>query len=335
MAGATGVLEIAQRVAASGIVGPADVLAVRRAVYGGDCLVSRAEAEAVFAVERARRAHNPDWSAFFIEALSDYILNQELPAGYVSEENAAWLQAEISKRKSPSTDGDLAIVVRVIEQAREVPASFSAFALRMAKETVIYGDGPDAQGRMHASGRVTDADVAMLQRILWGAGSEGLMAVSREEAEALFAIADATTGADNDAAFEPLFAKAIGNYLLGATGRAVPDRETALRFEAPGSYKADVVGFMKRALSSAPDFASAFKERSFAQTVENEHAKLNMIRDVDIELAAILTPEKAAWLAERIARNGVTNGPEKALLAFVEREGTKLGDASSLFAKAS
>lgn len=337
MAGATSVHDIAQRVAVSGRIEPSDVLAVRRAVYGGDCLVSRNEAEAVYAVERARRVASAEWSAFFVEALSDYLLNQAEPKGYVSDDNAAWLEGQISKRKVPSMDGDLAIAVRVIEEAREVPPAFAAFALRLAKEAVIYGDGADGQGRAHVSGRVDQADIAMLQRILWGAGSEGHLAVSREEAEALFAIADATTGAENDPAFDDLFAKAIGNYLLGATGRVMPDRATALRFENAGSYKADVVGAMGnvfgKVFGKRPASLTAMLKTpasTLAQEVEDEHAQRNMERDVAIEMAAILTPEKAGWLQERIARNGVTNGPEKALLAFVERESIKLGAGSGL-----
>lgn len=317
--------EIGKRVAETGSVTNEDVLAVRRAVYMGDAIVTQAEAEGVYAIERARHQPSQMWSSFFVEALSDYILNQAEPAGYVSAENAAWLEAQIKKRKDPSMDGDLEIVVRVIEQAREVPASFSAFALQLAKEAVLYGEGPDAQGRRHRTGAVDEADVAMLQRILWGAGSEGLLAVSREEAEALFAIADATTGADNVPAFDDLFAKAIGNYLIGATGRKVPDRETALRFENAGSYKSDAVTAMKAMLSKAPDFAGAFKARSLNHMVEDEHAHRNMVRDLDVELAAIMTPQKVQWLQDRINKNGVSNGPERALQAFIEREGIKLG----------
>lgn len=316
--------EIAQRVATTGVVTAADVLAVRRAVYGGDCIVSRTEAQAVYAIEHGRRTTNREWSDFFVEALADFALNQEQPAGFLSPETAARLEGQIMARKTPSMDADMAIVAKLIEQARDVPASFSAFALRLAKDAVIYGDSADASGRAHVSGRVDDADVALLQRILWGAGVEGHLAVSRCEAEALFAIADATTGADNVAAFDDLFAKAIGNYLIGATGRAVPDRETALRYDNAGHYKADMVSVMRQMLTTAPDFPGALRERTLGQYVEDEHARLNMVRDVEIEVASILTPAKAEWLADRIARNGVTNGPEKALLAFIEREATKL-----------
>ncbi len=310
---------ILETVTATGSVSATDVLALRRSIFA-DGVVSKTEAETLFAIERARKTHTNEWSAFFVEALTDFLLNQDPPVGYVSAENASWIEAQIKRRKQPSTDGDLALVTNLIEKAREVPASFAAFALQLAKDAVIYSDGPDATGRAHAHGKVTEADVIMLQRILWGAGSEGLMAISREEAEALFAIGDATTGADNHPAFDDLFAKAIGNYLLGATGRGVPDRATALRWETAGSYKADVVAVMGRMLRSTPDVSGALNERTLAQAVEDEHARRNMVRDVEIEVAAILTPDKAAWLAERIGRNGVSNGPERALAAFIERE---------------
>lgn len=323
MAGAGIVHEIAKRVCASGRIEGADVLAVRRAVYGGDCLVSRAEAEAVYAVERGRRVHCREWSNFFVEAMTDFVLNQELPVGYMSGENAAWVEGQIKRRKEPSMDGDMAIVANVIERASAVPASFSAFALRLAKEAVIYGDGLDAAGRVHASGRVDEADVAMLKRILWGAGSEGLLAVSRDEAEALFSIADATTGAANDPEFNDLFAKAIGNYLLGATGRAVPSREMALKWQTPVAYKVDVVRSLSQILRERGKINAKFLKDTQAATLAQE-----------VEVAAIMTPEKAQWLTDRIEKNGLMNGPEKALVRFIEREASDLGvDLSGVFAK--
>jgi hypothetical protein len=73
---------------------------------------------------------------------------------------------------------------------------------------------------------------------------------------------------------------------------------------------------------------------TLAQEVEGEHARLNMKRDVEIEMAAIMTPEKAQWLTDRIEKNGLMNGPEKALVKFIEREASNLGvDLSGVFAK--
>ena len=320
--------EISHAIALSGAVGPADIVALRRAIYA-DGIVSRAEAEALFAIERARTAHSDGWSELFVEALTDYALNQEPPTGYLSADTAAWIAAGIGRRKTPSTDADLELVTNLIEKASEVPPSFSAFALRLAKTEVIYGDGPDARGRQHSPGRVTQADIIVLQRILWGAGSEGLLAISREEAEALFAIADATTGADNVPEFDDLFAKAIGNYLLGATGRQVPSRETALRRETAAPYTADVTRVLSGMFAAGvpdPRFIGTTLRTAatLAQDVEDAHAHRNMVREVEMEIAAIMTPDKAGWLLDRINKNGTMNGPEKALLRFIEREACSL-----------
>lgn len=306
-------------------------MALRRMIYGNDGLVDKSEAEALFAIEHARNGYCAEWSQLFVEALTDYLVNQVAPAGYVSDETAAWVMAQVKRRKLPSTDGDLALLVNVIENARDVPPAFSAFALQLAKEAVIYHDGVDARGRDHGPGRVSEADIGILQKILWGAGREGLLAVSREEAEALVAIADATTGADNDPAFDDLFARAIGNYLIGATGRTVPKREDALRWEAGATYKADVVAAISRVLSAAPQaldpkvMADTLRNaRSLADDVEAEHDRQNAARDLAMDLAAVMTPDKAGWLADHVNKNGLMNGPEKALVRFIAREAKSL-----------
>lgn len=327
-----GLSDIARRVSATGRIEADDIQTVRRIVYAGDATVSQPEAEAIYAIERARRAHAPDWTALFIEIMSDYVLNQALPAGCVSEDNAAWIMGEVRKRKEPTLDGDVALMTALIENAREVPPAFSAFALALVKDAVIYGDGPDAKGREHVSGRVSDADVDMLRRILWGAGSEGLLAVSREEAEALFSIADATTGADNTAAFDDLFARAVGNYLIGATGRKVPPRDQALRWETEPAYKANVLGMLGKVLHTAHrsldgDFArdTVRNVGTLIEDVEIEQVTQNAMRDTELSIAAVLAPEKAGWLIDRIDRNGVMNGPERALVDFIGREAEALG----------
>jgi hypothetical protein len=321
----------ARTIALSGKVEPADILSLRRAIFA-DGVVSRDEAEALFDIERTRTAHNPEWSQLFVEALTDYTLNQEPPVGYLTDSTAEWVTGQLKRRKTPSTDADLELVTNIIEQAREVPASFSAFALGLAKQEVVYGDGPDARGRMHVSGRVTQADVITLQRILWGAGSEGLLAVSRDEAEALFSIADATTGADNAPEFDDLFAKAIGNYLLGATGHAVPSRDVSLRWETEPAHKTDILSILGHVFGPNgvskelwPDEPMDF--RTLKQDIELEHKTLNDARDADRALAEIMTPEKAGWLRDHVGKNGVMTGPEKALVRFIARESSAL-DAS-------
>lgn len=322
--------DLSQRICTLRKVTPEDVIALRRVIYGNDGRVDEFEAEALYAIEHARTGYLAEWSQLFVEALTDHSLYQVVPRGYMSDDNAKWVMAHVKRRKEPSTDGDLALVVNLIEQARQVPAFFSAFALRLCKEAVVYGDGPDARGRMHGHGSVTEADVDMLRRILWGASSEGLLAVSHEEAEALVAIADMTTGAENIPEFEELFARAIGNYLIGATGRSVPKREDALRWETSADYKVDALSAISNLFASSqvlnPDFIidTIGGARSLGDDVEWEIDRQNQIREIHRDDAEVITPEKADWLLSRMNKNGVMNPPERALLRFIAREASHL-----------
>lgn len=316
--------EIAHRVAQTGRIGSEEIVAIRKVVYP-DMAISTAEAEGIFAIERARREASIYWSSFFIEVITDYVLNQQPPVGYLSDANAAWLEAQVKARKQPSMDGDVALITSIIERATEVPPSFSAFALRLAKDAVVYGDGVDGQGREHGAGKISHADVELLQRILWGAGSEGQLAISREEAEALFAIADATTGADNIPEFDEFFARAIGNYLVGATGRDVPSRQEALEWSTRGDYKMNVLGAFSRMFDiTLQDIKDGLAMRSgddeVTEASEAEHGSRNAAREALASANAVMSPEKTGWLVDRITRNGLTSGPERALLRFVARE---------------
>lgn len=327
-------MQVADRIARTGKVTADDAAAVRRAIYGGDGQVTDVEADALIAIEQTRETFCAEWSSLYVEALTDYVLMQQPPSGYLSEANAEWLQSRIKRRKEPSPDCDVALVANIIENASEVPASFSAFALRLVKETVLYSDGVDARGHAHGAGQVTDADVEMLKRILWGAGSEGLLAVSREEAEALFAIADQTTGADNSPAFEDLFARAIGNYLIGATGRSATPRDLALRWQTEPEYKISVLATLGKVLSSTgkgfnKDFVTdtIANARTLAEDVELRSKLQNEAREAASAAASVMTADKAGWLMDRVNKNGLLTAPEIALLRFIQREASSLDES--------
>lgn len=330
----TDLTQIARDIKTRGTITEPHISALRRAIFT-DGLVSRGEADTLFLIERHRKNHHPAWSELFTEALADYCINQEHPAGYLSEETASWVMTEITRDRHASTDAEIELLIKIIETARAVPAAFSAFALRHVKDVVMYGGGPDARGTPHDGGRVNDADMRALERILWGAGTEGHLAISREEAESLFAIANMSTGADNHERFEDLFAKAIGNYLLGATGRAVPPREVALRWEVEETHldAARLVRAVMQTYSSA-DWAklrdrdfwtdTALRPRTLAEDLDHAQEAQLKAREAAEAAASIMTPDKAAWLLEHIGRNGVTTSPERALARFIARNASRL-----------
>ena len=65
---------------AGALISADDVLALRREVWP-DGAVSDAEASALFALNRAARDPGPEWTAFFVEAMTEYVVNQRAPRG--------------------------------------------------------------------------------------------------------------------------------------------------------------------------------------------------------------------------------------------------------------
>ena len=73
------------------VITPADVIALRQAVFGGDAIVSMAEAQMLIELDDATVTRAPEWRAFYTEALTDYLVRQQPPIGYVDEVGTAWL----------------------------------------------------------------------------------------------------------------------------------------------------------------------------------------------------------------------------------------------------
>ena len=99
-----------------------DVTHLRRRVlrFG---FVTRSEAEALFEIDAAPCAKPESWTALFVEALTDHIVWQSRPTGVVSPEQAAWLLARADGAKTLTR---LALLVNILAEAHQVPASFLA-----------------------------------------------------------------------------------------------------------------------------------------------------------------------------------------------------------------
>lgn len=316
-------VEILEKVRASGVIDNDLALAMRRCVYA-DGVISRAEAGALFDIERVRGAHNAVWSTLFRESLVDLALNQTAPHGYLTESDADWIIAQIGEKQDARSDTQLEALVAIVEQARDAPLRFSAYVLRQIKNAVLYGDGVDAAGRKLTPGVIGPVELQLMRRTVWGAGSGGLLAISKEEAEALFEIADATTGADNSPEWDDFFARAVGNYLIGATSRPVVTREEALQAWHT-DYHADMLRFLSAMLTGISNFdLAALKEGTLQARVDQSIAHDEMARAQMREAAERLVGDKAGWLVDRLNRNDRTNGPERQLMRFIAEEARAL-----------
>lgn len=324
--------DILAGVTASKRITAEDVLTLRRAIYN-DGAAERGEVERLFALDEAAAEHDPSWCELFTEAASDYLVNQVQPEGYISEENAEWLMARIARDGSVKTATELQLLVKILEQAKSSPERLSAFALLQVKKAVVDGEGPLSNGGALEPGRVNRAEVELMRRILYAFGGDGAVAVTRAEAEILFDINDATAQADNDPAWSDLFVKAIANFMMAASGYAVPKREEALRREAwldaPSGGVADV--FSRMAAGGLRGFLNAYRQPGN----EDAWADRNARAEAGAAEAEMVTAGEAEWLARRIGRDGALHANEKALLRFIRDEAPSVHPSlQSLIAKA-
>jgi hypothetical protein len=99
-----------------------DVAWLRREVFAGG-EVTREAADELFAVARAGMDNAPEWKEFFVEKIAEHVVRQDLPAGVVTEERAAWLLTRVDECRSVEA---LAALVNVLAEAQGVPSWFLA-----------------------------------------------------------------------------------------------------------------------------------------------------------------------------------------------------------------
>jgi hypothetical protein len=296
----------AQRLAdiqAAGAVTEADVLAMRADFYA-DATISLDEAEALIAIETVAESRPQAWADFYVEALSEHVVRQQTPEGYVDQAKADWLAARIGAGGRTAGPAELELLIRILETAEAAPASLSTLALAQAKAAILdRGDG------------VTGADVDRLRRIVFAFAGAGNIKVTRAEAETLFDLNDALKGRADAHGWTDFFVKAIANAVMAAETFTPMSREEELALEhslQPRPFDLvrlgkDILHGMPHALEPSVDPDTLYAERNAAGAEARAASE-----PVDAE--------EAAWLAARIGRDGTLDGNEKALVAYLKQE---------------
>ncbi len=95
-----------------------DIAALRRHFEALGHL-TRTEAESLFALDRAVADKHSDWTTFFVETITDYVVWQSRPTGLVNGSQAEWL---IAQADAGATLDAFAALVNVLAEADRVPA---------------------------------------------------------------------------------------------------------------------------------------------------------------------------------------------------------------------
>ena len=301
-----------------GSIKDVDVLRLRSAVHR-DGIVSAEDAEALLQLNEACPVQDAAWPEFFIETLTDYVVNQAQPEGYLTAEGARWLIARVSKDDAIARKTELDLVVNILDKARWSPVSLSRFALQQVRRAVVDGDGPLRAGQIVEKGRISEPEVELVRRILYAFGGDGNVAVTRAEAEVLFEINDAIVDTEANTAWTDLFVKAVTNVVMAASGQAVPTREEALRRDAWLMNRDEL---SPQALIAAMVTSSIDAVRNAYQEQSSEERALARLEHQRIEIITneVITQAEAGWLSARIGRDGRLTANEAALIAYLKKE---------------
>lgn len=98
-----------------------DVASLHRHLFA-EGSIDRAEAEALFDLERAALSRCDAWTGFFIQAVTDHVVWGERPTGRLDEGQAEWLIAQVDAARTPAA---FAVLVNVLDEAQAVPSWFA------------------------------------------------------------------------------------------------------------------------------------------------------------------------------------------------------------------
>jgi hypothetical protein len=313
--------EIARR----GTIRESDVSVLRAAWRDAEAIDER-DADALFELHGACPVKAPAWCAFFVEALTEYVVQQAKPEGYVVAENARWLLDKIGAFGRVETSTELALLIHVLETARWTPPSLAAFALAQVREAVASGTGPLRAGRPLIYGEITPLEIELVGRILKAFGGDTSLAVTRAEADALLAINRAIAPGQAPIEWQDLLVRSVGTAVLAALGHSVPSRA-----EIAGSDDEDGA----TAIGKSRDAVTAVNVWSSARVLLPEERALARLERQRLEIVTNEVIEEAseAWLLSELGQSPSLDENEIALLAYLTREASRLPPGLAAFAR--
>lgn len=292
----------------SGAITAEDTLVVRREVFP-DGVVASEEAEKIMALNALCRTPSPEWVQFYIESISDYVVHQAIPAGYVDIRNADWLMRHIVHDGRVDSLTELELLVKVVEVAAYVPDSLKSYVLKQVENAVLTGEGPTRQGALDRNG-INAIEVELLRRVLFAQAGDEAIVVSRAEADMLFRLKDATLKADNAPGWADLFVRGVGNHLM------------ALRTTAPFSREEQMAAdvFLAETDVRIHRFIGRMFGIGAQTTLPGRHIEATETLDARVAADQAVTPSEKGWLDARLAEDAQTDELEEALMRFIERE---------------
>ena len=195
--------DFAKDILEDGIIDADEVKKIKERIYE-DGVIDREEADFLFMLNDgvSGKENDSSWQGLFVEALSDHVLKDEESPNVLDADESKYLMDKI-KGDGKVDAIELALLVNITATAEKCEDAFNTFVLTSVKDAVIE------------DGIVDKEEVEMLKKVVYGTGGGDGEGVSREEADLIFDINDATTDkTGHDPSWKTFFVEALSKHVL-------------------------------------------------------------------------------------------------------------------------
>jgi hypothetical protein len=305
--------DLADKAAVDGEVSLEEVLGLRASAWTNG-RIDEIEIGALFDLNDHLKDRSSEWVDFFVEAVSDYLVDNGIPKGYVRQDDAEAVIERIEVDGRVDSMAELLLLEKLFNKATVIPDVLKAFALAQIEAAVLTGEGPTRSGQAIAPGGINAEECRLLRAFIFASGGDRPAAVSKAEAQALFRIKASSVDHDNAPEWKQLFVQGVGNYLQGFSSAEPLSAERAAELEAFMNDTAVNIGrFFARVADTNPVEA---KDAARAEMAEDGDY---LDFDDEVTAAAEVTSEEQAFLDSALNADGQIDALEKALLEFIAK----------------
>jgi hypothetical protein len=300
-----------QRIKKTGLLADGEAPRIANNIYR-DGVVTLAEADTLFDLNDRLSGSNPEWDRRFVEAVTDFVLKNHQPTGWVSDDEADWLISRITRDGVVKLDTEMDLLLTILRFAEGAPERLGHFALSAACQ------------RITTRGKATKDDVERVRRALYAPSGDGAIWVTSREADTMVRTNDSIAFAKNDDAWADLFVKAIANHLLARAHPSPLSESDALARERWLSDTAvNPAGFFGRAFSGIG--SQGWFDKVTYNASKAEDARRAAAEAANRE-AEKVDEEESSWLMQRLGWDKKISPAERALIEFLKSEAPGFAD---------
>jgi len=314
--------EILTDILADGVLDNDEYMRLRKQIFS-DGHISITEADMIFKIDTELKEKPEGWNEFFVNAITDFLIRQTLPVGFVDPIHATWLMERIDQDDRMDEATEEALLLSVLKFAENCPENLEVYTLNKIRQKIVgravtsdlsvqENDVSMIERVLYACNalQVGSQEVALIKKVVYASGGHGGFGVSKAEAAFLFELDEATKGQENCESWQKLFVGAIANHLMTMGAPQTIDREEYKRAQ---EFLHSTGGIKWGGLTSG-------ESGSFWDLVRSKRDQSQFTDYERIVRAEQIDINEAQWLINHLNRDGEISENELALLRFIKTE---------------